>query len=176
MAGLACLVLLILAHLNRIQNCILFKDDNLITVMGGIIASSWAILWKMKEESRVEKELFDKFNERYDERFNDILNTLRKEKKLNEILKKGGRKNDKDENVLMDEQDVTNLIIDYFNMCSEEYLWYKKGLISKDIWNAWLSGFKSNLKIKVVKEIWDKELEDSSSTESYYGLPDFLKK
>jgi len=158
-AVIACLILLVLAHSNRIQNCILFKDDNLIKVMGGIIASSWAILWKMKEESRVEKELFDKFNERYDNRFNDVLNTLRSDKEIK-----------------TNEQDVKNLIIDYFNMCSEEYLWYKKGLISEDIWKAWLSGFNSNLKIKVVKEIWDEETKDPSSTESYYGLPDILKK
>jgi hypothetical protein len=35
-----------------------------------------------------------------------------------------------------------NLVIDYFNLCAEEFLWYKKNRIPNDVWSAWKSGIQ----------------------------------
>ncbi len=165
------LTLIKMAHGHRLDNCILGKEDNLLTTIGGIIAFSMGIIWKIREETRIEKNLFDTFNNRYDTRFNDHLNNFRK--KENDLNKAKGTNEDRVGLTLAENEE--NLVIDYLNMCAEEYLWYKKGLISEDIWRAWLNGMKSNVYgIICVKKIWETEKETTNTKESYYGLDKVL--
>lgn len=100
------------------------------------------------EELRLFKELFQEFNVRFDDLNND----------LNRIYGKGiDLKNE--------EQDIQKLY-DYFNLCGEEYLYYQKGYIFPEIWEAWLNGMRYFYKNEKIKDIWDKELESNS----YYGF------
>lgn len=110
------------------------------------------------ENDKIFKELFTSFNEKYDEKFNDLLNDLRTN--TNRSLS----------------QEDKNLIIDYFNLCAEEYLWFSKGRIPKSVWKAWRSGILMNLKIKQVKEVYEDETSTKEGEKSYYGLVDELGK
>lgn len=133
----------------------LFKIDNLYKLLTGAIVFWWGLVSKQKEHNKMEKELFDAFNKKYDEKFND---------RLMKIKKDG----------LKDEDEA--LLADYLNMCSEEYLWYKKNLISFDVWEAWRSGIIVHINdIPSLKALWHKEMKDSKTQESYYGLYDELK-
>jgi hypothetical protein len=47
------------------------------------------------------------------------------------------------------------IIYDYFNLCGEEYLYYKKGYIFPSAWKAWYNGmnfFINNSRISKVLE------------------------
>jgi len=100
------------------------------------------------EELRLFKELFQELNDRYDD-LNDDLNSIY----------------DKGVNFKIEGKDIQKLY-DYFNLCGEEYLYYRKGYILPEVWEAWLNGMKYFYNNKKIKEVWDKELESNS----YYGF------
>ena len=100
------------------------------------------------EELKLFKELFQKFNKCFDD-MNDDLNRI----------------NEQGADLEINGQDRQKLY-DYFNLCGEEYLYYKKGYIFPEVWEAWLNGMRYFYKNKKIKDIWDKELESNS----YYGF------
>ena len=55
---------------------------------------------------------------------------------------------------------------DYFNLCAEEYLYFKKGYIDKEVWQAWCNGMWFFLQNERIRKAW----EDEEKTGSYYGL------
>ena len=99
------------------------------------------------------KDLFESFNTKYNGETNDIFNELVRnpEKRIEEIKPNG-----------------ENIVIDYFNLCAEEYLWFSKGRIPKKVWDAWKCGIIANIKIPQVKVLYKKEIENSE--QSFYGL------
>lgn len=90
----------------------------LIAGLGGIITTYLSIIRLTIENDKIFRELFIGFNKRYNEDINDLFNRLRY-KKNKQITRKEQLQ-----------------IIDYLNLCSEEYLWYRKGRVSKNIWTA----------------------------------------
>lgn len=111
------------------------------------------------EDDRIFKDLFSDFNSKYDNKFND---------KLNEIKNKC-----RDSNYCLDNEEI-NLVIDYLNFCSEQYLWHTKGRIDKKVWKAWKCGMAHYiLDVSQIRRIADEE-RLSSVGESYYGFLDEL--
>ena len=102
------------------------------------------------EEVKMFKELFDKFNERYDA-MNEDLNAICSERP---------------ERKFSDEEEK-NKLYDYFNLCAEEFLCYKKGFIYPEVWKAWLNGMRFFYGSTRIKKMWDTELERNKS---YYGM------
>ena len=96
------------------------------------------------EELRLFKELFQEFNDRFDN-LNDDLNRIYE----NGINPKSER------------EDIQKLY-DYFNLCGEEYLYYSKGYIFQEVWEAWLNGMRYFYNNNEFKNHWDKELESNS--------------
>jgi hypothetical protein len=134
-------------------------DVTLLLGLLGSIATIYFGVLKLKIENDILfKELFEAFNKRYDTNLNDLINKLKTDtqKKLS--------------------QDDINIIIDYFNLCAEEFLWNKKRRIPDDVWKAWKAGILENLKVKQVKEVYDFETSTERGKISYYGLVDELKK
>jgi hypothetical protein len=58
------------------------------------------------------------------------------------------------------------LIVDYFNLCAEEYLFYSEGYIHRDVWRSWCRGMAWYLKRHPFRDVWNEEFK----TESFYGL------
>ncbi|PUV22543.1 hypothetical protein [Sphingobacterium athyrii] len=99
---------------------------------------------------KMEKELFTEFNGRYD-MLNDKLSELDTNLNLKNLNK-----------------DLEKIVIDYFNLCAEQYYWYNKKRISEEIWNSWHSGMMYYYqKYPVVQELWEKETE-GEKYKSYY--------
>lgn len=119
-----------------------------ITLVGSIISSIYFVEKQKLEQMVLFKELFTEFNRRYDA-LNEGLNQI-----LDEDQEKGLSK------------DQINLLYDYFNLCGEEYLFYKQGFIYPEVWKAWCNGMKVFGKNKRIRELWQKEAQ----TDSYYGL------
>lgn len=92
--------------------------------------------------------LFRDFNARYD-RLNNNLNALRL----------------KDGSVLLTAEDK-QLLYDYFNLCAEEYLYFRSGYIDTEVWQSWLQGMKLFALNAEIRRLWSEELHSGS----YYGF------
>jgi hypothetical protein len=57
-------------------------------------------------------------------------------------------------------------VVDYFNLCAEEYLFYKEGYIHPEVWRSWCRGMLWYLEREPFNSMWEIEAE----TDSYYGL------
>ena len=97
------------------------------------------------EETRLFSELFTGFNKRYDD-LNERIATI------------------KSQNPPCQETDKT--LADYFNLCAEEYLFYKEGRILDSVWGNWCRGMEEHLKSDIIRNYWEKEQKENS----YYGL------
>lgn len=126
-----------------------------ITILSGIFSSIYFVQKQRLEEVELFKELFKEFNSRYNE--------------LNESLSQIVQGNNRQDLI----PGEINTLYDYFNLCGEEYLYYKEGYIYPEVWRAWRNGMKIYFQNKRIKEVWEKEF----LTDSYYGLnsAEFLK-
>lgn len=46
----------------------------------------------------------------------------------------------------------------YFNLCAEEYLFYKSGYIDQEVWKSWLAGMNFFAQNRTIRSLWDSEL------------------
>lgn len=92
--------------------------------------------------------LFKTFNERFD-KLNDSLNHIQS-RQATEVLKPEERQT----------------LFDYFNLCAEEYLFFKGGYIDGEVWNSWLRGMAFFASNPEIRRVWESELRQGS----YYGF------
>ena len=121
----------------------------LLTVIGGLSSFFFFIQKQELEEAKFINELLVKFNHRYDDM----------NEKLDAIVK--GNKDNRD----FEAHEIYTLY-DYFNLCGEEYLFYRRGYIYPEVWKSWVAGMKFYHDSTRIKQLWAKEL----SSQSYYGL------
>lgn len=119
-----------------------------LTIIAGTVSSIFIMQKQQLDEAKLFKELFVDFNFRYD-KLNEELNRIK-----NEDPKKPLESND------------INRLYDYFNLCGEEYLFYRKGYIYPEVWKSWVMGMKIFYDNERIHSVWLKELESGS----YYGL------
>lgn len=117
------------------------QNENLIGLIGGtfgmisvptMILISW---FQAKYQYRQYfMEVIEKVNERYD-RLHPILNTLPERYADCSV-----------------EQKLT--ISRYLNLCSEEFLWWKLGLVPKIVWPTWKKGIREKLNQPAIAAAW----------------------
>lgn len=120
----------------------------IVTVIGALLSLIYFLQKQKLEELRLFRELFKEFNERY-----DAMN-----EQLAKILES------KEVEVSAQEKET---LIDYFNLCGEEYLYFIRGYIDPIVWEAWFNGMKLIVSVPRVERVWSIERK----TGSYYGLP-----
>lgn len=129
-----------------------------IEILGAIIATgislSLGIRHYKTENDRLFKELFQEFNKKYDERFNDEL----------EAIVANGKSLTKEQRYL---------IIDYLNLCAEEYLWKTRDRIPNKVWDSWENGMVYYLNNPHINKVI---VEERMQSDSYYGLFEKIKK
>ncbi|WP_320112292.1 hypothetical protein [Draconibacterium orientale] len=135
------------------------KLDNTLAIglLGTIATLYFGILKYKMENDKIFNELFTSFNARYNDELNDLINTLRLKSKKELSY------------------DEVKMIIDYFNLCAEEYLWYSRNRIPRTVWRSWKAGMLENLAIKQVREVYLSEMDSENARRSYYGLDKELK-
>jgi len=138
------------------------------SALAGLIAIYISLEKQSMESDMVFKDLFNEFNNRYNSALNDIFNKMRLQSVI--IEKPEGNK----EGSELDEKEKL-MIIDYFNLCAEEYLWYSKGRIPQKIWNAWEKGILENLNLKDVINLFEQETNTTQKSISYYGFAEYIK-
>ena len=135
------------------------RSEFLIAGIGGVAAFTYFLYQQHLDQTKFFKELFVEFNARYD-LMNDGLNAV----VFGPIEPPPSEK----------ERDAErNLLFDYFNLCAEEYLFYKAGYIDEDVWEWWRKGMFVFFKHPRIRKLW----EDESGNGSYYGFspPDTAK-
>ena len=100
------------------------------------------------DEAKLFKELFAEFNDRYGV-LNDGLNTI--------LF--GAR----DGALSTDER---KLLFSYFNLCAEEYFFFKASYVDRRVWESWYRGMEVFFKHPRIQELW----EQDSKADSYYGF------
>ena len=127
-----------------------YQTDIKITfpILGALLSFFYFLQKQRLEEMRLFRKLFTDFNSRYD-KMNEKLGKIIKNNQGGDLKK-----------------DETQTIVDYFNLCAEEYLFYKQGYILPDVWMAWHNGMRIYLRNKNISDLWQKERK----SESYYSL------
>jgi hypothetical protein len=125
------------------------RTPELLLSLVGSIAAFFHFLY-VQHNSNTERfiKLFNEFNVRFDS-LNDEINRIRS-------LPAG---------TLIDPQDHQRLY-DYFNLCAEEYLYFKSGYIDKEVWSYWCLGMSYFAENEAIRVVWIRELEQGS----YYGF------
>ena len=120
----------------------------LISLLGSIAAFFHFLYGQHTSNTERFVALFKEFNTRFDA-LNDDLNRIR----------------ELPANVLKESRDEQRLY-DYFNLCAEEYLYYKAGYIDDEVWSSWLRGMAYFASRDAIRTIWERELQQGS----YYGF------
>lgn len=131
-------------------------------ILGGIgvfITYKYNSANRKLNHEKMEKELFTEFNKRYDY-LNDTLSLLDVDFTIEKLHTVKALYNDY--------KTLYHCVIDYFNLCGEQYYWYKKGRISDEIWKSWHSGMMFYYRTyPVIREIWEQETKNEGY-KSYY--------
>jgi hypothetical protein len=147
------IVIVILLVFAAILAPIIFKRhfsnwQAVIPLVGGLFAFVYAVERQKLNESRLFRELFSEFNGRYDELGGG----------LNRILRGNNE-------AALSSDDI-DILFRYFNLCAEEFLYFRKGYIDPVVWNAWSNGMKTYFRSGRIRKLWAEELESNS----YYGF------
>jgi hypothetical protein len=113
-----------------------------------VLSFAFGVQKQNLEEIKLFKELFEQFNARYDKMNDDMICIY--QQPFDSPLK----------------EDEIKTLNKYFNLCGEEFLFFEKGFIYPEVWQAWKNGmifFRQNPRIR---KPWDGDL----LSDSYYGL------
>lgn len=119
-----------------------------LTFVGASAALVHFLYARHLDETRMFRELFADFNRRYDI-LNDTLNEMVMRPSPLELSPSDKRK-----------------LFDYFNLCAEEFYFYRCGYIPDEVWSSWRHGMQVFLRSPAIHDLFRSELE----TGSYYGL------
>lgn len=120
-----------------------------LSVFGGLFTFIFFVQKHQLDEAKFVNELIIKFNQRYDALNNDLNDLFQLNKSISEFSSSD-----------------RNLLFDYFNLCGEEYLFFKKGYIYPEVWESWVAGMKQFHEQAGIQEFWETELRLGS----YYKL------
>ena len=122
------------------------REGLIATTLGAALGFCYFAQKQKLEELQLFKDLFTDFNRRYEE-MNDRLQDIRA----------GSRR---------DDPKLRKTLMEYFNLCAEEYLFFDEGYIHPAAWRSWCRGMLYYLEEDSIRKVWD----DETSSDSYYGL------
>ncbi len=122
--------------------------DVFFAVVAGAAAFIFFLYKQHLDETRLFMDLFAAFNAKYDDLNGDLNDIL--DGPADQALRPSERKK----------------LFDYFNLCAEEYMYFKAGYIDPEVWLAWRKGMQTFLKSARVESLLIEELKGGS----YYGL------
>ena len=124
------------------------RPELLASAIGGIAGFTYFIYRQHLDETKLFKELFKEFNARYDA-LNDDLNTILSGPSEGSLS-----------------PDEKKPVFSYFNLCAEEYFFYKAGYIDRRVWESWYRGMGVFFKHPRIHALWKQDCE----ADSYYGF------
>lgn len=130
----------------------------IVGLAGVLVTVIYARHARRLAEDQMQHELFIRFNERYD-RLNDALREIQEQYPTWDALEKAPNF-----------KALRNAIIDFFNLCAEEYYWYRhKKRIDEYMWRSWHGGMNHWYnEVEAIRTLWQAELQKSRGRDSYY--------
>jgi|ERR1700722_2782163 hypothetical protein len=122
------------------------RESLIASTLAAALGFCYFVQKQKLDELRLFKDLFTDFNRRYDE-MNDKLESIRSGNG------RGGA-------------EVRNTLVEYFNLCAEEYLFFKEGYIHPEAWQSWCRGMVCYLQDDGIRGAWNEEM----TLGSYYDL------
>lgn len=122
-------------------------SELLVAAMSALLGTAFFFHRGHGDDARFMKELFEHFNKRYDD-LND---------ELQKVL-------DAPAAPLEDHEKM--ILIDYFNLCAEEWVFRQAGYIYDPVWESWENGMRQYAANEYVAALWRQE----RATSSYYGF------
>ena len=122
------------------------SSEVLISAVGGLWALAFYLHKRHADDAKFMKELLTEFNGRYNQMNDDLQSSLWSKEPFGETAKLK--------------------LMDYFNLCAEEWLFWKAGNIYSEVWTAWANGMRYYIKDQRVKDLWEQERQSNS----YYGF------
>jgi len=139
-----------LAVLTSLVVTLELRPREVVPIMGSVLATGLAFCYFMQQQRLAEIQLFKSLFTEFNARYNDMNSALASIAGSNRELAAA-------------ECDV---IVDYFNLCAEEYLFYKEGFIHPDVWSSWCAGMLWYFQQEPFASEWARE----RTSDSYYGL------
>src|SRR5262249_18330025 len=68
---------------------------------------------------------------------------------------------------------ITRSMIEYLNLCSEEFALWKRGRVPSDIWELWKSGLRENFEAELWRTAWNEVFREYTTHEPFMR---FMKK
>jgi hypothetical protein len=124
------------------------QPELLISAIGGVAGFTYFLYRQHLDEARLFKELFVEFNGRYDA-LSDGLNAILIGP-TEGLLSASERKH----------------LFSFFNLCAEEYFFYKAGYIDHHVWGSWHRGMNVFFKHPRIQALWEQDCK----ADSYYGF------
>jgi len=118
----------------------------LVAAIGGLWALAIYLHGQHAGDARLVKELLTEFNDRYDKLGTDLQFA---------VSTRGDF-----------EKETELKFVRYFNLCAEEWLFWRAGYIYDPVWKAWENGMKQYGRDRRVVDLWKNE----EKTDSYYGF------
>jgi hypothetical protein len=122
------------------------RERLIATTLGTALTFCYLVQKQKLDELQLFKDLFTDFNRRYNE-MNEKL----------EDIRAGNRRID---------PELRSTLVDYFNLCAEEYLFFKEGYIHREVWSSWCRGMVYYLRDDRIRQVWNAEMV----SDSHYGL------
>ncbi len=125
------------------------KQQSPLELIGPTLAGALGFSYFSQQQKLAEIQLFKTLFTEFNSRYNDLNEKLQSLRLSNEPI-----------------DAETEKVIDYFNLCAEEYLFYRQGYILNDAWRSWCNGMLWYLEDDRFRTLWDREVKQGS----YYGL------
>jgi hypothetical protein len=119
-----------------------------LPVIGTLLSLAYFLQKQKLKEMKLFREIFKECNARYDQMNEKLAVIIRKKSPANL------------------NQTEQAQIVDYLNLCAEEYLYFQAGYIDFKVWQAWLYGMHYFAEKQEIRCLWQHELEQGS----YYGF------
>jgi hypothetical protein len=124
------------------------RPELLLSFIGAVAGLTYFIYRQHLYETKLFKELFVEFNARYG-KLNDGLNRILVGPKRSDLS-----------------ETERGLVFSYFNLCAEEYFFYKAGYIDEYVWQSWCHGMNVFFGHPQIRDLWDADCKAGS----YYGF------
>lgn len=122
--------------------------DLVVSAVVGFAGFMYFLYRQHLDEAKWFKELFAEFNARYGA-LNDGLNAILFGPREGELS-----------------ADERKLLFSYFNLCAEEYFFYKAGYVDLHVWESWYRGMGVFFKHPRIHDLWKQDCK----ADSYYGF------
>ena len=137
----------------------------LISVVAIFLSNRYQKHTKKLANDKMMKELFTEFNQRYDA----INNKLDEVSKL--TIDQWSELSPKEQS------EKEGVVIDFFNICAEEYHWHSEGRINGNIWASWSKGMNDIYNnSEVIQNLWEEECKNEGYRSYYISKKDEIFK